>query len=164
MFRRFETSVDPFRPYPSATPSGRVWPFLVEHLTPLRHVIMFSLLMTVIGASIEVWLIGYASSLVDALASLSPDRLWADKVSELLVAAAIVLVLLPTVAFLRDGTNDIAFSPNAEALIRWRAYRHVLRQSVGWFRSGMSGRTANRVREIGTTATGAAYQLLHTLS
>ena len=164
MFRRFETAVDPFQPYAATTPPADVWRFLAEHLRPFRQVIAFSLVFCVVGAAIEVWLIGYAGQLVDRLAATSPECLWTDLGGELLLAAAVVLVLRPVAAFLREARNDIAFRPNAETLVRWRAHRHVLGQSVGWFRRGMAGRTANRVREIGTSATGAAYALVHTLS
>ena len=48
-------------------------------------------------------------------------------------------------------------------LFRWRAHRHVLRQSVGWFQNDFSGRTAARVQQIGDAATGVVYSLVHTL-
>ena len=163
MFRRFQKLADPFQSYAAATPPDRVWPFLVQHLRPLRRVIAMSLVLAVIGAGIEVWLIGYAGTLVDTLAATSPAQLWAEHGMELLGVAALVLIARPLAAFLREGLNDIVFRPNAETLIRWRAHRHVLKQSVGWFRDDFSGRIANWVREIGTSATGAAYAVMHTL-
>src|SRR5439155_25848405 len=83
---------------------------------------------------------------------------------ELIAAAGFVLIARPLVGYLRESLDDIAFRPNAETLVRWRAHRHVLRQSVGWFRGDLSGRIAAQVRDIGASATGAAYQALHTVS
>ena len=37
--------------------------------------------------------------------------------------------------------------PNFGTLIRWRAHRHVLRQSVGWFENDFAGRIANRIMQ-----------------
>jgi ATP-binding cassette subfamily B multidrug efflux pump len=164
MFRRFESLVDPFQSYPKLTPPRDVWPFIVENLRPFRHVMAMSLVLTIIGAAIEVWLIGYTSALVDTLAATQPAQLWAAHGDELLAVAALVLIGRPLAGYLRESLDDIAFRPNAETLVRWRAHRHVLRQSVGWFRNDLSGRIATQVRDIGASCTGAAYQVLHTLS
>ncbi|MBB3607207.1 ABC transporter ATP-binding protein [Rhizobium sp. BK602] len=164
MFRRFEKLVDPFQNYDDPTLPPDSWRYLKSNLRPFRLVMAMSLGLTVIGAAIEVWLIGYTSHLVDILATVRPDRLWASHGVALLTAAALVLIGRPLAGYLRESLDDIAFRPNAETLVRWRAHRHVLRQSVGWFRQDFSGRIAAQVRDIGSSATGAAYAVLHTLS
>ncbi|MBP1858203.1 ABC transporter ATP-binding protein [Rhizobium herbae] len=164
MFRRFSSLVDPFRPYDQSTPPDNAWRFLAENLWPFRHVTAMSLILTAIGAAIEVWLIGYASKLVDALAETPPAAFWARHSHELLLAAAIVLVVRPLAGLLRESLDDIAFRPNAEFLVRWRAHRHVLGQSVGWFRGDLAGRIASQVRDLGAAGVGVAYSIQHTLS
>ncbi|WDQ97619.1 ABC transporter ATP-binding protein [Devosia sp. J2-20] len=164
MFPSFEKLVDPFTPHAETTPSASVWQFVGDSLKPFHRVIALSLLLTLISASIEVWLIGYTSSLVDTLALAEASRFWEDHGLELLGAAAILLLLRPLAGFIGESLDDIAYRPNAETLIRWRAHRHVQRQSVGWFRRDLSGRIANQVRDIGASATGAVYQVLHTLT
>ncbi len=164
MFRRFASFVDPFQSQDQTTPPDRPWRFLVQTLWPFRHVTALSLLLTVIGASIEVWLIGYASRLVDALAATPPASFWAQHGHELLLAAAMVLMARPLAGWLRESLDDIAFRPNAESLVRWRAHRHVLGQSVGWFRDDLAGRVASQVRDLGAAAVGVAYSVQHTLS
>ncbi|MEK1897257.1 MAG: ABC transporter ATP-binding protein [Rhizobium sp.] len=164
MFRRFEKLIDPFQCYPCNTPPDRVWPFIFSALRPLRCVVAASLMLTAVGAILEVWLIGYSGRLVDTLAATRPGELWAGHGTELLVAALLLLVVRPLVAAARESLDDIAFRPNAVAMIRWRALRHVQRQSVGWFQNDFSGRIAYRVQELGNTATGAAYSVIHTIS
>ncbi|HEV7278255.1 MAG TPA: ABC transporter ATP-binding protein [Devosiaceae bacterium] len=164
MFRRFESLVDPFLPYVERTPPASLWAFLKDHLRPLRHVMALSLLFSLIGAAIEVWLIGYAGRLVDTLGETAPDELWARHGLELAAVAALVLVARPLAGFVRESLDDVAFRPSAVTLIRWRSHRHVLRQSVGWFQDDFAGRIATRVRELGSSATGAAYSALHTLA
>ena len=163
MFRRLEKLVDPFIAYPERTPDRRVWPFIIENLWPFRFVIAVSLLLAVIGVALEVWLIGYAGRLVDLLAGTTPHRLWADHGFELVVVALVVLLGRPLAHILRESLNDIALRPNAVTLLRWRAHRHVMSQSVGWFQNDFAGRTAARVQEVGNAATGAAYSVVHTL-
>jgi ATP-binding cassette subfamily B multidrug efflux pump len=58
MFRRLEKLVDPFTAYAETTPPRGVWQFIVQNLAPFRAVIAASLVLSVIGAAIEVWLIG----------------------------------------------------------------------------------------------------------
>lgn len=164
MFRFFENLVDPFQPYAAETPPLGVRAYIVEHLRPLRHVLAMSLGFTVLGALIEIWLVYYTGRLVDTLATTPPVELWSRLGAELLTAAAILLVLRPAVAFMRESLDDIAFRPNAVSLMRWRAHRHILRQSVGWFRNEQSGRLAARVRELGVSGAGAAYCVIHTLA
>jgi ATP-binding cassette subfamily B multidrug efflux pump len=163
MFCRLEKLVDPFTDNAETTPPRGVWQFIVQNLAPFRAVIVASLVLSVIGAAIEVWLIGYSGRLVDTLAATTPDRLWADYGAELMLVAAIVLIGRPLTGLLRESLNDIALRPNAVTLFRWRAHRHVLRQSVGWFQNDFSGRTAARVQQIGDAATGVIYSLVHTL-
>lgn len=164
MFRRFEEFVDPFQDHGEQQPSSKTWRYLLTNLRPFRTVMAMSLGLTVIGAVIEIWLIGYSSRLVDNLAVARREDFWVSEGLGLLAAAALVLIGRPLAGYLRESLDDIAFRPNAETLFRWRAHRHVLRQSVGWFRQDFSGRIASQVRDIGTAATGAAYQVLHTLS
>jgi ATP-binding cassette subfamily B multidrug efflux pump len=164
MFRRFSSLVDPFQSHDQSTPPDNAWRFLVKNLWPFRYVTAMSLTLTVIGAAIEVWLIGYASKLVDALAATSPTAFWARHGHELLLAGAIVLVVRPLAGLLKESLDDIAFRPNAEFLVRWRAHRHVLGQSVGWFRGDLAGRIASQVRDLGAAGVGVAYSIQHTLS
>jgi ATP-binding cassette subfamily B multidrug efflux pump len=164
MPRRLVDLVDPFQPYTDQTPPARVGPFVWHHLRPLRRVAALSLSLSVLGAVLEVWLIFYAGRLIDVLAATTPERLWADHGTELLLVAALIVVARPLVGLAGEAIDDIAFRPNAVTLIRWRAHRQVLGQSVGWFQNDLSGRVATRVREIGVAAAGAAYTVLHTLS
>jgi ATP-binding cassette subfamily B multidrug efflux pump len=163
MSRRFSSLVDPFAA-PDAAPDPDVWRFLLQSARPLRRVIAMSLVLAVIGAGIEVWLIFYTGTLVDVLAATRPVELWSRHGGELLLAAAIVLIGRPLAGYLRESLDDIAFRPNAVTMAQWRAHRHVVRQSVGWFRANQSGLVAAQVSEVGASATSAIYQVVHTLA
>ncbi len=164
MSGRFANLVDPFVAYAARTPSAKPFRFIFDNLKPFRWVIAGSLILTVLGAALEVWLIGYTSQLVDILATTGPETLWAEYGTEFLIVALVVLIGRPLAGYLRESLDDIAFRPNAEALIAWRAHRHVTRQSVGWFRNDLSGRIANQVWAIGGSAVGVAYSVIHTLA
>jgi ATP-binding cassette subfamily B multidrug efflux pump len=162
MFRGLESLIDPFRPY-SGAPANTVWPFIRAHLKPAAPVLVASLVLALVGAGIEVWLIGYSGRLIDLLAASGPQQFWAQHGTGLIGAALIVLILRPLVG-LREWLDDIAFRPNMETLIRWRTHSHVLDQSVGWFRQQLAGHVLTQVTAAGTAATGAIYSVVHTLS
>ncbi|MFG2010423.1 ABC transporter ATP-binding protein [Micromonospora sp. NPDC048868] len=163
MFGLFENPVDPFPTGDDRTPAAGARRFLLEELRPLRPVVTAAVATTVLAAAIEVWLIGYAGRLVDTLAAASPDRLWADHGTGLLTVAVFVLLVRPLIHVIGEALDDIAFRANARPLARWRAHRHVSRQSVGWFRADLAGRIATLVRDGGDAASTAAYSVVHTL-
>ncbi|MBQ1076034.1 ABC transporter ATP-binding protein [Micromonospora sp. C31] len=163
MLGLFENPVDPFPAEDDRTPAAGARRFLLEELRPLRPVVTAAVATTVLAAAIEVWLIGYAGRLVDTLAAANPDRLWVDHGTGLLTVAVFVLLVRPLIHLVGEALDDIAFRANARPLARWRAHRHVSRQSVGWFRDDLAGRVATLVRDGGDAASTAAYSVVHTL-
>ncbi len=156
--------VDPLRVRDEGTPPRGVWLFLLREFRPLRGVAAASLAFTVIGAGLEVWLIGYAGTLVDTLATTSPGELWQTHGGQLLAVAAVVLFLRPVVHLLSEGLDDLSWRPNARMIALWRAHRYVSRQSVGWFRQGQAGKIAAWVRDGGVAAANAGYTVIHNLA
>ncbi len=142
-------------------PKTTVWPFIKSHLHPLRRVIAASIFVTIFAAVVEVWLIQYAGFLVDKLAASDTASFWVDEGWGLFLAALVVLFIRPLAQFLRLGVNDIALDCNAANLTRWRAYNHLIRQSVGWFQEDLSGRTSSRLVEIGNNVADAIHKSLN---
>jgi ATP-binding cassette subfamily B multidrug efflux pump len=163
VFALFENPVDPFPTTDNRTPARTVGRFLLTELRPLRPVVAVAVTITVLCAAIELWLIGYAGRLVDTLAAGNPDTFWADHGTGLLTVAAFVLLVRPLINVVGEALDDISFRANARPLARWRAHRHVSRQSVGWFRDDLAGRIATWVRDGGDAASTAAYSVIHTL-
>jgi ABC-type multidrug transport system, ATPase and permease components len=54
--------------------------------------------------------------------------------------------------------------PNFGTLVRWRAHRHVLRQSVGWFEDDFAGRIANRIMQTPPAAGEVVFQLFDAIT
>lgn len=158
--------LEAFDPYDlsDTTPHRELWPYLKSHMKPLRRVIATSIVVTVFAASIEVWLIQYAGKIVDLLVSTSPSQLWENEGSGLLLAALVVLVLRPVAQFLRLSVNEISFNCNAATLVRWRAYDHLIRQSVGWFQEDLTGRTSGRLVDIGNHVADSIHTTLNTVA
>ena len=166
-YERFTTAVlNLVQPYSSTekAPADRVWPYLKSHFLPIRKALIISLLVTVVAASIEVWLISYAGALIDTLAVTKGEDLLEAHGFELLMAALILLLFRPVSQLLRHAVNDIGLNCNVATLVRWRAHDHLAKQSVGWFQEDLTGRTAIRLVDIGNHVADIVYQWLNAMA
>lgn len=165
MFRFFEKLVDPYAPYPlNDTPPQKLWPFLKEYLAPFKWVFVVTAVLAVLVAAIELWLIGYVGRLVDVLGNVGPGEFWAQYGTEMIVVTVFILLARPAVQALDVFLLNNTLMPNIGTLIRWRAHRHVLRQSVGWFENDFAGRIANRIMQTPPAAGEAVFQVFDAIA
>lgn len=171
MFRPYEritrialSLVDPYDHGTNAPPPRTVWPYLRAHLYPLRFVVALSVVVTVIAASVEVWLISYTGRLIDILADTPREEVWQSHAPSLIGAALMLILFRPLSQFLRHAANDISLQCNAANLFRWRAHAHLTKQSVGWFQEDLAGRTASRLVLMGNYATDVIYHSLNAVA
>ncbi|WP_299401521.1 ABC transporter ATP-binding protein [uncultured Roseobacter sp.] len=164
MFRYFERLVDPYTPYvESDNPPQRLWPFLWEYSQPFKKVFFWVGLMSVIVAGIEVGLIYYMGRVVDLLEG-DPAAFWSTYGLELTLAALFILLVRPLLQALDVAILNNTILPNFGTLIRWRAHRQVLRQSVGWFENDFAGRVANRIMQTPPAAGEVVFQVFDAIS
>ena len=78
MFKYFESLVDPYTDYTETdTPPTTLWPFLRDYSQPFKKVFILAGLMSLVVASIEVWLIYYMGRIVDLMGT-TPSEFWAS--------------------------------------------------------------------------------------
>lgn len=165
MFRFFETLVDPYQPYDQTDqPPQKLWPFLWSFGRPFKKVFAITALMAVLVAVVEIWLIAYMGRLVNLLSNTPPGEAWARHGAELVAVAVFILVLRPLLQMLDVAYLNNGILPNFGTLVRWRAHRHVLRQSVGWFENDFAGRIANRIMQTPTAAGEAVFQVFDAMT
>ena len=160
MFRYFENLVDPYTSYEETdTPPQRLRAFLALYARPFSRVFVVTAVSSVLVAAVEIGLIWYMGRVVDLLGAGNPQAVWATYGTELIVAAVFILTLRPLLQGLHVALLNNAILPNFGTLIRWRAHRHVLRQSVGWFENDFAGRIANRIMQTPPAAGDAVFQV-----
>ncbi|MGB3556094.1 MAG: ABC transporter ATP-binding protein [Jannaschia sp.] len=165
MFRYFENLVDPYAPHPEDdTPPSRLWPFLKEYSRPFARVFAVTAVMAVVVAAVEIWLISYMGRLVDILSRSAPSAFLADYGWELIIVAAFILLVRPALQAFDVLLLNNAILPNYGTLMRWRAHKHVLRQSVGWFENDFAGRIANRIMQAPPAAGEAVFQVFDAIA
>ncbi|EDZ47912.1 ABC transporter, transmembrane ATP-binding protein [Rhodobacterales bacterium Y4I] len=164
MFRFFENLIDPYCAYPETnTPPTRLWPFLRDYCKPFKSVFALTALMSVVVAGIEVGLIYYMGRIVD-LMSGTPQQVWDNHGTELILVALFILLLRPLIQLFDVALLNNAILPNFGTLIRWRAHKHVLRQSVGWFENDFAGRIANRIMQTPPAAGEVIFQVFDAIT
>ncbi|KIN62800.1 ABC transporter, transmembrane ATP-binding protein [Sulfitobacter noctilucicola] len=164
MFRFFENLVNPYVDYPEDdTPPRRLWPFMRAYCGPFMGVFALTGFMSIVVAAIEIGLIYYMGRIVDLL-SAGPGQMWAEHGTELILIAAFVLLVRPLAQGLDVALLNNTILPNFGTLIRWRAHRQVLRQSVGWFENDFAGRIANRIMQTPPAAGEVVFQAFDAIS
>ncbi|MFP4275197.1 MAG: multidrug ABC transporter ATP-binding protein, partial [Paracoccaceae bacterium] len=164
MFRRFETLVDPYVNYTETdSPPQRLLPFLLTYAQPFRRVFLWAAILSVAVAAVEVGLIWAMGWIVDILAG-DPAQVWSDHGWALIALAVFILLIRPVIQAADVLVLNNAIMPNFGTLIRWRAHRHVLRQSVGWFENDFAGRIANRIMQTPPAAGEAVFQVFDAIT
>ncbi|PYE84350.1 ABC transporter ATP-binding protein [Pseudoroseicyclus aestuarii] len=164
MFRLFETLVDPYVPYDETDrPPTRLWPFLRQYMRPFRRVFAAAAVTAVIVAAIEIWLLAYMGRLVNLLAG-DPSEVLRAHGAELIAVALFILILRPAIQLCNVALLNNSIVPNFATIVRWRAHRHVLRQSVGWFENDFAGRIANRIMQTPPAAGEAVFQMFDAIT
>ena len=164
MFRFFENLVDPYTKYQETdTPPTRLFPFLWTYTQPFRRVFLITGLLSFVVAAVEVWLLGYLGRLVNILSDGSPAQVWVQSGTELILVAIFLLTLRPLTQAIHVLLLNQTIMPNIGTLVRWRAHRHVMRQSVGWFEDDFAGRIANRIMQTPPAVGEVVFQVFDAL-
>ena len=164
MFRFFENLVDPYCAYPQTdTPPTKLWPFMCAYSQPFKQVFVWAAVTSIIVALVEIGLIYYMGWVVDALSG-DPAQVWQNHGAFLIALALFILVLRPGLHVVNVLLMNNTILPNYGTLFRWRAHRHVLRQSVGWFENDFAGRIANRIMQTPPAAGEAVFQVFDAIT
>ena len=114
-------------------------------------------------AGVEIGLIYFIGWLVDVMQG-DPQIVWRQYGAILISVGLLILFIRPIVFGAHFALLNNTMMPNLGTLIRWRAHRHVLRQSVGWFENDFAGRIANRVMQTPPAANEVVFHLFDALS
>lgn len=164
MFRYFENLVDPYIDYPEEdVPPTKLWPFLKAYSQPFKVVFFWTAVLSILVAAIEIGLIYYMGRVVDLLSG-TPEQVWTNNGTELILLALFIILLRPLMHVLDVMLLNNAVLPNFGTLIRWRAHKHVLRQSVGWFENDFAGRISNRIMQTPPAAGEVVFQVFDAIS
>jgi ATP-binding cassette subfamily B multidrug efflux pump len=163
MFRFFENLVDPFTDYQELdNPPNTVRSFLVSYTKPFMGIFIITGFVATLAAATEIHLIYLLGWVID-IVSGDPKDVFTNYSSNFIWAIAFILILRPLVFALDVLLINNTLMVNVATLFRWRAHKHVLRQSIGWFESDYAGRIANRVMQTPRSAGEVVFQVFDAL-
>jgi len=136
---------------------------LRDYAEPFKKIFIYTALMSVVVAAVELWLITYMGRLVDILVG-DPALVWETYGTELIWMAVFVLLVRPALQAFDVMLLNNGVMPNFGTLIRWRSHKHVLRQSVGWFENDFAGRIANRIMQTPPAAGEVIFQVFDAIA
>ena len=157
MFRTFENLVDPFAPFAARTPPATLWAYVKTQLAPMRRWLPLMAVTGVVVALMESGLFFYVGRVIDLMNTSGPEEFWPAHGIELAVAAALILFLRPLLIVLNHLLLEQTLAGNLQEMVRWRAHRHMLGQSQGFFQNDFAGRLSNRVMQLGPAVEDSTY-------
>ncbi|MGC3965181.1 MAG: ABC transporter ATP-binding protein [Rhodocyclaceae bacterium] len=146
MLKFFENLI---HPYPDAVPGPApktLFGFLWACSNGLRRHILVMAALTALMGVFEAALFGMLGKMVDWLAHVEPDRLWAQHGTMLLVLGAVLLVS-PIVVALQSMLKQQTLAGNFPMLLRWNFHRLMLGQSMSFYQDEFAGRVSTKVMQ-----------------
>ncbi|HSM42568.1 MAG TPA: ABC transporter ATP-binding protein [Afifellaceae bacterium] len=149
LYGYLEALLDPLTAAPVVRPPDRVGTFFSHFLAPHGVLLAVTLTAGLIAALAEFSLYVFIGVLVDWVNQTPPETFMAEHGWALAGMALIVLFVRPISVLASRGLTNLALVPGLTILVRWRAHRYVLRQSLTFFQNDFAGRIAQKVTQTG---------------
>ena len=163
MYKLFENLVDPFGDHDSGTPPKTLWAFYKEQLQPFRRWIPVMFLTGLLVALFESGMVFYAGRLIDIMNESGAADFWLRHKNEIIIVALLVIFLRPLLITVNSLILEQTLVGNMQERVRWRAHRHMLGQSMGFFQNDFAGRLSNRVMQIGPAVEDNVYMIFEAI-
>ncbi len=145
-------------------PQANTWGFIRFYSRPFLPLIAAGLLLSVTIAVIEVRIFAYVGKLVDTLGAANPTTFFADHGSEMMIYAALALLIQPGLAMIGDSIENQGLRGNFAMRIRWMSHRYMLRQSMEFFHNEFAGRIATKVMQAALGVRDVVMKLTQVIS
>lgn len=147
MYRFFESLTQPFpNDQPTQPPHGLI--AFCRHYTRGMEAYLIGLsCLTAMVAVLEAGLFYMLGQLVDWLIQQDRATLLEEKQAELITFGVVVLIVLPSLIFLRSTVMHQTLLGNYPMAIRWSAHRYLLGQSMSFYQDEFAGRVATKMMQ-----------------
>ncbi len=146
MFAWFERLVDPYPEQEPQVPPQGFWPFMWACTQGTRRYIALMTLFTASIGAFEALLFAMMGRILDWLAVVPPDQLWARE-GTTLAWLALVLITSIALAALQTMFKHQALAGNLPMRLRWNFHRLMLSQSMSFFQDEFAGRIATKLMQ-----------------
>ena len=146
MLNLFESLIHPYPDETPDVPPKTLFAFLYAGTQGLRPLIIVMAVLTAFIGAFEALLFGFLGSMVDWLAKMKPETLWAEQ-GHNLMWITIVLLCSPLVVAVQAMLKQQTLAANFPMLLRWNFHRLMLGQSMSFYQDEFAGRVATKVMQ-----------------
>ena len=147
MFAAFERLVDPYpRAAPEMPPKG-FFAFCYHYTRPFLGPLIAIGLLTALISVIEIVFFAFVGDLVDWLSAADRATFLADHGGELAAMGLVVVVGFPLAMLFQNLLMFQTVYGTFPMLVRWKAHRYILGQSLDFFHNEFAGRVSQKVMQ-----------------
>jgi ATP-binding cassette subfamily B multidrug efflux pump len=154
----FERLVDPYPETPPPAPPKHFFAFLWSCSRGMRPWLVGMTVLTAVIGAFEALLFGMMGRMVDWLAGVPPQALWAREKWNLLGLVA-VLLFSPLVVAVQTAFKHQTLAGNFPMRLRWDFHRRMLGQSLAFYQDEFAGRVAAKVMQTALAVREAWFTL-----
>jgi len=159
----FEKRINPYPPeHPEQPPTG-LYAFCRHYTKGLEGSLLAMSCLTAMLAVLEVTLFSFMGDLVDWLSTETPDTLFAEEGTRLILMSLVVLLLMPLIVYLHALFTYQSLLGNYPMRIRWQSHRYLLKQSLNFYENDFAGRLATKVMQTALGVRETVMKLLDVL-
>jgi ATP-binding cassette, subfamily B, multidrug efflux pump len=147
MFATFERLVDPYPAGEPPTPPRGLFAFCLHYAKPFLPALVAMSVLTAIISIIEIVFFSFIGHLVDWLSSADRATFFDVHGWELAGMAAVILIGFPVATLLQSLFMFQTIYGNFPMLVRWKAHRYILGQSLEFFHNEFAGRVSQKVMQ-----------------
>jgi ATP-binding cassette subfamily B multidrug efflux pump len=147
MFKWFETRLNPFPPEEPEQPPRRLAAFAWHYSRGVWPWFAIVGGLTATIAVLQVVVFSFLGDIVDWLSAAERQSFLQDEFWSLAGMAAVVLLLLPALGLVHSLIMHQTIFGNYPMIIRWKAHRYLLRQSLAFYQDEFAGRVATKVMQ-----------------
>ncbi len=147
MFKWFETRLNPFPPEEPVQPPRRLAAFAWHYSREIWPWFAIVAGLTAAIAVLQVVIFSFIGDIVDWLSGANPETFLQDEFWRLFTMGAVVVLLLPALAVSHSLIMHQTIFGNYPMIIRWKAHRYLLGQSLAFYQDEFAGRVATKVMQ-----------------
>lgn len=156
----FSKFIDPMGIDDTSRPPSDVFGFFKYYLTPIRGVLITTLLLSGIATVSELMLYVYLGDIVDWMGNGNPATFFQEHQAAMIWMLIVAVIIRPLALLLSRGLISFALVVGLGNRIRWHNHRYVLRQSLSYFQNDFAGRVAQKVMQTGNSAREAVINVI----
>lgn len=149
VYRYFESLIDPLREQPADQPPQDTWAFFWYYLSPIKGVVVVTLLLAGIASISELYVYIYLGQILDWMSTAERSSFLETYSVSLMWMLFVVVIIRPASLLGTRALINLALAPGLANATRWQNHRYVLRQSMTFFQNDFAGRIAQKVLQTG---------------